>query len=289
MTANSTYGPAKKGVATALPSDVKQAGIIAKYDILKFLRSRRLLGMLIIEALVLVLITALLVTSDRPTMSFDEVGREYVGFTSILIVIAATLFGGDAIVSEFQTRTGYLLFPNPVKRWSILAGKFVSASGAMVLVLVIYYAVALAAGLIVGDGGASLLMAYSFLLAVLYGLSALAVAFLISSVMKGTAGSLILTFAIFFFVFSIAGSLIGALGGVKPWFIPTFAGETLSYIMYTPYPADRIMSTPITETASFDTYLFYPDPWLSVGVLIAYTAVPLLLAYLFFRRREMAA
>lgn len=288
-TVNATTKFAKKGVNTVLPSDMKQVGIVAKYDILKFLRSRRLLGMLIIEGLILALITVLLVTDDGPSMSFTEVASTYIGFVSILIIVGATLFGGDAIVSEFQGRTGYLLFPNPVKRGTILAGKFLSATGAMVLMLVIYYAVALVAGLTIGDGGLSGLIGYSFLLAVLYGICALAVAFFVSSLMKGSAGSLILTFALFFFVFYIVGSMISSIGGIKPWFLPTFAGDSLAYIMQTPYPVDEVIITPIEGFGDFTTYVYYPEVWMSVGVMIAWTVIPLVLAYFLFKRREMAA
>lgn len=288
--ANETPEVIKKGVHAVPPSDVKQVGVIAKYDVLKFLRSRRLLGMLVIEALILVLITAILVTNGPPGMSFNDVVYEYIAWVSTLIIIAATLFGGDAIVSEFQGRTGYLLFPNPVKRWTILAGKFISACGAMILMLVLYYAVTLVAGLALADhGGVSRLIVYSGLLSVLYGISALAVAFLISSVMKGSTGALILTFALFFFVFTTAGSMIGSLGGIKLWFLPTFAGETLSYIMQTPYPTDSIQVTPIEGFGDLTIHLLYPEVWLSVGVMIAYIVVPLVLAHFFFKRREMAA
>lgn len=194
-----------------LPSDLKQVGVVAKYDVMKYLRSRRLLGMLIIEAIVLIAITVLLATSSNPKTADGVVGQ-YAGFATILIVIGATLFGGDAIVSEYQGRTGYLLFPNPIKKVSIIIGKFISAVAAMVLILVIYYAIALVAGLVMGNGFSTLGLA-SLGLAILYGISALAVAFLISSFMKGTAGSLILTFALFFFVLDIISSIMGQLGG----------------------------------------------------------------------------
>ncbi len=270
-----------------LPSDMQQIGVVAKYDIMKYMRSRRLLGMLVIEALVLIAMTALLATSTNPKTA-DGVVSQYAGFASILVVIGATLFGGDAIVSEYQGRTGYLLFPNPIRKVSILVGKFISAVAAMVLILVIYYAIALVAGLVMGNGLSTLGLA-SLGLAVLYGISALAVAFLISSFMKGTTGSLILTFALFFFVLDIVASILGSLGGVKPWFLLNFAGSSLSYITTDPYPVDAIQTIDIGTGQTMTLYAFYPDVWTSIAVMVAYTVVALVLAYLLFRRREMAA
>ena len=104
------------------PSDVNQVGVVVKYEVLKYLRSKRLMGLIIIEALVLLLITALppLLGNDYATNA-DAFINGYTGYVTILIVIGATLFAGDAIVSEFQGRTGYLLFPKPVKREADLA------------------------------------------------------------------------------------------------------------------------------------------------------------------------
>ena len=270
-----------------LPSDLQQVRVVAKYDVMKYLRSRRLLGMLIIEAIVLIAITALLATSNNPKTADGVVGQ-YANFATILIVIGATLFGGDAIVSEYQGRTGYLLFPNPIKKVSIIVGKFVSSVAALVLILVIYYAIALVAGLVMGNGFSTLGLA-SLGLSILYGISALAVAFLISSFMKGTAGSLILTFALFFFVLDIISSILGSLGGIKPWFLLNFAGTSLSYVTTDPYPVDSVETIDFGAGQAMTFYSFYPDISLSIAVMVVYAIVALVLAYLIFKRREMSA
>ena len=155
-----------------LPSDIQQTRIVAKYDVLKYLRSNRLMGVIAIEALVLVLITVIPILLGKSLPSNkDDFVAVYVNFSSFLVVIGATLFAGDAIVSEFQGRTGFLLFPNPVRRSSILVGKFISAVEAMLLIIGIYYAVALILG--VGfTGGFSMLGLYSMLLAMLYAVAA---------------------------------------------------------------------------------------------------------------------
>jgi ABC-2 type transport system permease protein len=279
---------ATKNGSRVLPSDLQQVGVVAKYDILKYLRSRRLLGILVIEVLVLALITALVGTSDRP-YTVDGVISEYVGFVSILIILGATLFGGDAIVSEYQGRTGFLLFPNPVKKSSILAGKFASSVAAMSLLLLIYYAVAIIGGLVLGDGSMSTRVFASLGLALLYGIASVAVAFLISSIMKGSTGALILTFALFFLIFSIITSLIGQLGGIKPWFMLDFSGNTMSYIMMDPYPVDSVQTLDLGQGMGYTLYNYYPEIYLSIAVMAIYAVASIVLAYVFFRRREMAA
>ncbi len=277
----------RKRIVVNAPSDLHQVGIVAKYDIVKHMRSRRLLGIIAIEALVLALITALppLLGSGYPTNA-DAFVNLYANFTSLLVIIGATLFAGDAIVSEYQNRTGYLLFPTPVKKWTLLAGKFIASVGAMFLVLIVYYVVALILGVSI-TGGFSTLGVESLLLAMLYSVAALSIGYLISSLMKGSTGALILTFALFVFIFSIISSLL-SFSNVNPWFVLTFAGETILYITQVPYPVGGASALAgagqgITMTT------FIPDVGISIAVMVSYTVVALVLSYIFFKRRQMSA
>ncbi len=78
-----------------LPSDLNQVLTVAKYDVLKHFRSKRLLGLLVLEGLVLALMFALPIALDLDT-SDDAAGymSSYVGWVSMLIVIGATMFAG---------------------------------------------------------------------------------------------------------------------------------------------------------------------------------------------------
>lgn len=279
----------KKTVAVA-PSDVAQIWIVAKYDVLKYLRSRRLLGMVAIVVLVVLLITALppLLGESYPDGA-DAFMNMYAGYVALLVIVGATLFAGDAIVSEFQNRTGYLLFPKPVKRWVLLAGKFLASMAAMFLVLLVYYAIVLALGLVT-TGGFSALGVESLVLAMLYSVAALSVGFLISSIMKGITGAQILTFALFLFIFTIVTGVL-TLGGVEPWFVVTYSGGTIGYITQDPYPT----SGPATGVGPGGmapgglTSSYFPDVGVAIAVMAAYALISLVLAYYFFSRREMSA
>ncbi len=76
---------------------------------------------------------------EYPDNSLDIVNF-FASLVTLLIVVIASLFAGDAIVSEYQQRTGYLLFPNPVKRAPCIAGKYPGGGAMSALVLGIYYA-----------------------------------------------------------------------------------------------------------------------------------------------------
>lgn len=271
------------------PSDIKQVGTVVKYDILKYLRSSRLLGMIAIEALVLLLITVLPpLLGNSYAKTADGFINSYTSFVSTLIIVGATLFAGDAIVSEFQGRTGYLLFPNPVKRWTFLAGKFIASAGVMFFVLIIYYGIALSLGLAI-TGGFSTLGVESLLIAMVYSVAALAVGYLISSIMKGSTGSLILTFALFLFIFNIVENVL-SISKVDPWFLITFAGQTIGNITQVPYPTGGSSNGAVGGVPpSLNAGAFVADVGVSILVIMAYAVIALLLSYYFFQKREMSA
>ncbi|NLI74578.1 MAG: ABC transporter permease [Euryarchaeota archaeon] len=271
-----------------IPTDMQQAMIVMKYDLLKHLRSRRLLGMLAIEALLLILISALILEGSENT--FIGAMGGYASFTSTLIIIAATLFAGDAIVSEFQSRTGYLLFPNPVRRSSIFVGKFLSAVLATAIVTVIYYAVAIGVSAIVSNSLEHIDLAFASLgLALLYGVAAVGVGILISSFMKGSTGSLILTFFLLFLILPAVDNLF-SLVEQSPTISLTFAAMAISAVLSIPYPPETDMITiPVEGFGEFVTYFHTPSVSTAVLVMIGWILVTVALAYLAFQRREMTA
>ena len=273
----------------ALPSDMRQILLVTRYDIYKHLRSRRLLGLLIVEVLLLVLILAL------PPLLGSEYNKNPDGFLSsftnantinLLIVIGATLFAGDAIVSEYQNRTGYLIFPNPVKKSVLFAGKFLASTIIVGGAVLIWYGVGMISGVAV-TGSVTLLAFYSLLLALLYSVACIGVGFFLSALMKGSTGALVFTFMLLFMILPIVDTTVGAVGGVKPDVSLTFAGGAINNIMQTPYPVDSSQTLPIGPGQNLTLYTFYPDVTVAVLVMLGYGLVFGALTMVLFKRREM--
>jgi ABC-2 type transport system permease protein len=271
-----------------LPSDLDQVLTVAKYDVLKHFRSKRLLGLLVLEGLVLALMFALPIALDvdTPDDAADYMSS-YVGWVSMLIVLGATMFAGDAIVSEFQSRTGYLLFPNPVKREVIFLGKYLSTLSIISLMVVLYYGIAAVLTLAM-TGGSTVLWVYSMLFALCYGAAAAAVGFLLSTVFKGSTGSLVLTFFTLLMILPLISQLL-PIGEIKPWFMLTFCGSVISYIMIDPYPMDSLESIPLGNGEFMEYWSYYPEVGVSLAVLAVYVMVCLGLGMFLFRRREMVS
>jgi len=162
------------------PSDARQVYLVGRYELLKHLRSKRLIGMLVIELAVFLLILAIppLLGHDYKTdpASFAE---DFYSWVPTLVVIGATLFAGDALVSEFQNRTGYLVFPNPVKRITFFLGKYWATLAILIINLMLFYGLTSVASLAIA-GSVSSLTLNSLGLAVLYGISASALGYFLS-------------------------------------------------------------------------------------------------------------
>ncbi|MDD1773699.1 MAG: ABC transporter permease [Methanomassiliicoccales archaeon] len=270
-----------------LPSDLEQSGIVTRYELLKHLRSRRLLGIFILEFVIIALILVIppLQGEDYPSDPAKFAGMFLQGIW-MLIIIGSTLFAGDSLVSEFQQRTGYLLFPNPVKKNVLFIGKFAASIIVVFLALVVFYATVAIIVLAV-DGSISGLMAPSFGLALLFAIPALAVGYLISSFMKGSTGALILTFALLLMILPIVDT-VATLSKAKPVFSLTFSSGVIGYIMETPYPTDFVQTFDFSGR-TFEFLNYYPEVSLSILVAIAYAVVAIALALWIFGRREMAA
>jgi len=343
-----------------VPGNIAQIFIVTKYELIKHFRSKRLIGTIVIIALILGLIYSLppLLGSPYSGTSHDELtvipspegpgnisyaffstetmvegtliitindtvlpdagwdlievfdqsaivfygnltGEAAVGnydfktstidfsfgfltFAEILIIICAMFFAADVLVSEFQNRTAYLLFPNPVRREILLTGKFLASFIASFAMVLIYYAVIIILSLVT-LGAVAEYIHLSFAFAILFLLASLALAYFISSVMKGSTGSIVLTFFLLLMIMPIIEG-VGGAAGVKMWFLLTFAAHSLIYsLSYADYPVD----TSQEFAGGFTYYAYFPELGLSAIVLSLYVVAFVLISVILFKRKEL--
>lgn len=272
-------------VKSTVPTDFRQFLTVVRYEILKYLRSKRLLAMFIILFLVvyLILLVPPAFSYSYPN-TFTDFASVFINFAGILILLCATFFGSDSFVSEFQQKTGFVIFPNPVKRLSIGLGKFAASMTVSILVMSCYYGlIALYVGGI--EKEVTVQFVYSYGLALLYLTSVMSVAFFISSVMRGTVGSTLLTFFLFLLILPMIEGVLTFVG-VKPSLSITFAGGVLAYILQVPYPVDEVRAFP-PNNPQITIHIFYPEVLLSIALMVAYTFIFLLMALWIFKRKQM--
>src|SRR3989442_11391401 len=200
-------------------------------------------------------------------------------FTGLLVGLSGVLFAADALVSEHEKRTGYFLFPNPVRREVLVLGKIAASLIVSAAVLSLYYGAAALAALAIThsltwDVGLSYLYALAYMIAVV------GIAYLVSATFKSTVAATVLTFFLFTLIFSIVGAILPA-AKIEPWFIPTSASAIISNVLggtvVRPGPGGGALRG------------FVPDPATSLLVFAAYAVAGAVLAILLFRRKELAS
>jgi len=205
----------------------------------------------------------------------------FMGFVNILVIICATLFGADAIGSEFQNRTGYLVFPNPIKRTVLWLGKFSASMTAGLMLILLFYAVVVPMSLVSARGlDDDYLLSLGF--AVEFLLAATAIAYFISSLLRGTTGATVLTFLLFILILPIVDGVSMATN-TKVEGSVTFAAGAIAYILMDPYPEDTV----VEYMEGFNFGQFYPDPGTAAIVMLAYAVISILLSALMFRKKQL--
>lgn len=263
-----------------VPSDLEQIAVVTRYELEKHYQSRAFLG---IMALILVVIS--LMTVIRPLLGLDFPTdpvlfvQDYLTWIQIIVLIGAVAFASGALASEFEKRTGLLMFPQPVKRTVYLVGKYLSSITVLAIALGIYYIlVSILSLIIVGGVPGSILGSFGF--ALLYGAAVCAVAFLYSAMLKTNTAAIVATVLTFLMVMMIVGQLL-SMSGVDPFFLASNAAGAISYSLESPYPVTHATSMMGTTST---TYI--PTEMGAAVVLLCYIIVSMVMAAILFKRRQ---
>lgn len=194
------------------------------------------------------------------------------------VVFCASLLGADALIGEIQSRTAYLLFPNPLRRSTAFFGKLLSSLIVGVSFVLLHFSLtAILSQVILGTVAAHLHISLGF--GILYLVTCLTLSFAMSALAKGSVGALVMTLLVLL-VASPLAQAAGASAGSDVWYLPTFAADTIVYsLQWDDYPRD------VTENTSVPIY--YPNPETSALVLAAYSVMFMVIGVMSFRRSEL--
>ncbi|MGE4275366.1 MAG: ABC transporter permease [Candidatus Methanomethylophilaceae archaeon] len=267
-------------MTNTLPSDFAQMLTVTRYEMYKFLRGKKIYVMVGLMALLIILTTAIppLMGVDLPSDSKAFMSN-YVSWVSTLIIIAVTLFSAGALVSEFEERTGFLLFPRPVKRSTLFAGKYMASFLVCAALTALYYLVSSLLSLYF-TGSVYFETLYSLGLAMLFIIGTSGFAFLLSSVMQKGSTAAILVFATLFLIMPMLEGIMMFVNS-DPFFLLSHAGISIGNVI------DGLTTTtiPIGEGMSVTTY--YPRTDVAAAVMSVWGVVCSALALMFFYRREL--
>lgn len=274
--------------ANRVPSSMVQVGIISKYTVLDYFRSRRFYVLFAITVLIGVLLSVLV--HFRPetfTLSNFAFYSNYWGrAVPFVIVLSGIFFGGDAISGEFQNKTGYFGIPNPIRRSSIYVGKWLAAFAASTLMLGIFTVFTLSTGAYYFGLNVPFEFVESILFAWFYLASVLGVAFFFSSLFKSSSISILVTVILFLFVFDLVNGFVAPLVGVEPWFIITYGAGIVGNVLTQPYPAHGPITATLGPRAGITLTTFNATIPEGLVIIAIYFIVTAALGLAFFERKE---
>jgi len=209
-------------------SEFEKLRVVTWYEFMKHIRRKRLyviLGLTFIaEIAVLILLPVLM--DKYPDNVMAMAAMLTVGPS--LATIGAVFFAGDAIAGEFESKTGFILFTNPVRRITLITGKYL-ASCAAVILLVIFGYVITAISLLAIYGEVPVEMYKSFGLCLLFAGSVLSVTFFFSSISKGSMGATVITLVFIMVISGIIESVL-MMAGKPYWFILSAGGDSVALV-----------------------------------------------------------
>jgi ABC-2 type transport system permease protein len=263
-----------------VPTDLEQVMIATRYEMEKHFQSRAFIG---IVGMILAILTLVTIVTPALGLQFPTDAAEfflgYLDLISIIVLISAVAFASGALSSEFEKRTGLLMFPQPVKRTTYLLGKYLSSIIMTGIALGIYYGiVSLLSLAIAGSVPGAAMISFGF--AMLYASAVCAVAFLFSAILKTNTASIVATVLTFLMVMTLISSLL-SMSGVDPFFMASNAGGVISYSLQNPYPVTHTVTM-----GDMSSTTFVPSQSGAALVLLAYVVVSLVIASMMFRRKQ---
>ena len=272
----------------------KQFQDVIKFELIKFLRSRKIRAALILTAIVpllIYLLTNFLLDSFISQIYSDSgVINDYqifVNFILTLSLVNVIMFGGDSLTNDFENKTGYTLFINPISRTSFLFGKFVAASIAIISFNILFYVLASIFSYAKHSAIPENVL-LSLVFASLFSIGLLSTSFALSSLFKRSNMSNIAFIFLWFIVVGLMEYFL-ILSEIKPWWSLTYAAGIIIYIFEVPYPKDSVIDIPslLIPGQSQTIVNLIPEVNLSIGVFLMYIIVGLMISVLFYKRKQL--
>ena len=273
----------------------KQFQDVIKFELIKFLRSRKIRAALILTAIVPLLIYLLtnFVLDSFISQIYSDSGvvndyQIFVNFVLTLSLVNVIMFGGDSLTNDFENKTGYTLFINPISRTSFLFGKFVAASIAITSFNIMFYILASIFSYAKHSAIPENVL-LSLVFASLFSIGLLSTSFAMSSLFKRSNMSNISFIFIWFIVVGLVEYFL-VLAEIKPWWSLTYAAGIIIYIFEVPYPKDSVIDIPslLVPGQSQTIVNLIPEINLSIGVFLMYTIIGLMISVLFYKRKQLS-
>jgi ABC-2 type transport system permease protein len=217
-------------------------------------------------------------------------------FISFITLFAACLFFSGIICSEFNKKTGFIVFPK-INKYKLIIGKYFGNLILVVFIVAIFYFILGLFGFLYYGGPINIRIFYSFGFAVLYVIALSSFVTLFSSFMKNVNITIITTLVILLMGFNIADQIINLIfaDAFEPLYSLAYLGNLITSVLLNPFPNPRYaefsfggMGPPGMGGGdfSFGTWAT-PSIFMGTTLLLVYIVACFLLAAILFKRRQL--
>jgi ABC-2 type transport system permease protein len=216
------------------------------------------------------------------------------GFISFITLFAACLFFSGIICSEFNKRTGFIVFPK-INKYKLIIGKYIGNLILVVFIITIYYFVLGILGIYYYGGPINIRFFYSYGFAVLYVIALSSFVTLFSSFMKSETVTIIISLIILLIGLNIADQIITLVfrDAFEPLYSLSYLGNIITSILELPFPDPRYSEFSFSGMGPFGGGSFVIGNWLTPSIEMAiillnvYIVACFVLAALLFKRRQL--
>jgi len=216
-------------------------------------------------------------------------------FISFITLFAACLFFSGIICSEFDKRTGFIVFPK-INKYKLILGKYLGNLILVILIITVYYFILGFLGFFYYGGPINIRIFYSYAFALLYVIALSSFVTLFSSFMKSQTVTIIITLIILLIGLNIADQIVTLVFGeaFEPLYSVSYLGNLITSILENPFPDPRYVEFSFGGMGpggfggsfTFGTWLT-PSIGMGTALLIVYIIVFFVLGALLFKRRQL--
>lgn len=216
-------------------------------------------------------------------------------FISFITLFAACLFFSGIICSEFNKRTGFIVFPK-INKYKLIVGKYLGNLILVVFIVSIYYFILGLFGFLYYGGPINIRIFNSFGFAVLYVVALSSFVTLFSAFMKNVNITIIITLVILLMGFNIADQIITLIfaDAFEPLYSLAYLGNLITSVLENPFPNPRYVEFSFGGMGpggmggdfSFGTWVT-PSIFMGTTLLLVYIFACFVLAALLFKRRQL--
>ncbi|MFX0059360.1 MAG: ABC transporter permease [Candidatus Hodarchaeota archaeon] len=217
------------------------------------------------------------------------------GFISFITLFAACLFFSGIICSEFDKKTGFIVFPK-INKYKLILGKYLGNLILVVSIVAIYYFLLALLGFYYYGGPINVRLFYSFGFAVLYVIALSSFVTLFSSFLRNVNITIIITLIILLIGLNIADQIVTLVlkDAFEPLYSLSYLGNLITSVLEKTFPDPRYVEFsfggmgPGGMGGDF-TFGQWLTPSIGTGttLLIVYIIAFFALAALLFKRRQL--